>query len=132
MSCASFDKIASHIWLRPKYLHMDVDGASGGISTMWNPNSMNEIEVWKDNFFIIIDFHSSIQCWGLINIYAYNRKLGRKETYDKLVKILETMKDKKLMCMGDFNTPLYHSKKLGGNRDCPESLHDLNDFMIKM
>ncbi len=37
-----------------------------------------------------------------------------------------------MMCMGDFNTPLYHSENLGGNRDCPESLHDLHDFMGKM
>ena len=42
------------------------------------------------------------------------------------------MKDKQLMCMGDFNTPLYHLEKLGGNRDCPESLQDRNDFMSKM
>ena len=42
------------------------------------------------------------------------------------------MKDKQLMCMGDFNTTLYHSEKLGGNKDCPESLQDLNDFMSRM
>lgn len=36
------------------------------------------------------------------------------------------------MCMGDFNTPLYHLEKLGGNRDCPESLQDLHDFMGKI
>ena len=52
--------------------------------------------------------------------------------YDKMARVLETMKDKKLMCMEYFNTPLYHSEKLGGNRDCPKSLQDLNDFMIRM
>lgn len=36
------------------------------------------------------------------------------------------------MCMGDFNTPLYHSEKLVGNRECPESLQDLNEFMRKL
>ena len=93
---------------------------------------MMGVEVWKDRNFIITDFQTSIQHWGLINIYASNSKVGRKETYDKMVRILETMKDKQLMCMGDFNTPLYHSKKLGGNKDCPESLQDLNDFMSRM
>ena len=34
--------------------------------------------------------------------------------------------------MGDFNTPLYHSEKLGGNRDRPEILQDIHDFMGKM
>ena len=83
-------------------------------------------------FYNYFFFHSSIHCWGLINIYASNRKLGRKETYDKLARISETMKDKQLMCMGDFNSPLYHSEKLGGNRDCLESLQELNDFMSRM
>ena len=113
-------------------MHMDAEGASGGIATLWNPNSMMGVEVWKDRNFIITNFQTRIECWGLINIYASNRKVGRKETYDKLVRILETMKDKQLMCMGDFNTPLYHSEKLGGNRDYLESLQDLNDFMSRM
>ena len=34
--------------------------------------------------------------------------------------------------MADFNTPLYHLEKLGGNRDRPERLQDLNDFMSIM
>ena len=93
---------------------------------------MTRAYVWKDRNFIIIDFQYSIHCWGLINIYASNRKLGRKETYDKLARITETMKDKKLMCMGDFNTPLYHSEKSGDNREFPKSLQDLNDFMSKL
>ena len=126
MSCASFDKITSHIWMGAEYLHMDVDGASRGIATMWNPNSMKGTEVWKDKFIIITDFHSSIQCWGSINSYASNSRLGRKETYDKLARITKTMKDRKLMCMGDFNTPLYDSEKLGGNRDCSKSLQVMN------
>ena len=40
MSSASFDKIASYIWLGAGYLHRDSDGASGGIATMWNSSSM--------------------------------------------------------------------------------------------
>ena len=48
MSCASFDKIAGYIWPGAGYLHMDADGASGGIATMWNLNSMKGYEVWKD------------------------------------------------------------------------------------
>ena len=45
---------------------------------------------------------------------------------------LKNMKDEQLMCMGDFNTPLYHLEKLGGNKECPESLQDLNEFMRKL
>ena len=36
------------------------------------------------------------------------------------------------MCMGDFNIPLFHLEKLGGNRDYPKSLQDLHDFMGRM
>ena len=132
MSCASFDKIASHIWPGAEYLHMDADGASGGIATMWDPNSMKGTKVWKEFFIIITNFQSSIQCWGLINIYASNSRLERKETYDKWVIIIETIKDEHLMCMGDFDSPLYHSEKLGGNRECLESLQHLNDFMSRL
>ena len=54
MSCASFDKIASHIWSGAEYLHMDEDGASGGISTMWNPNSMKGNKVWKEKKLLLL------------------------------------------------------------------------------
>ena len=52
--------------------------------------------------------------------------------YDKLIRITKKVKEEQWMCMGDFNTPLYHSKKLGGNRECPESLQDLSEFMRKL
>ena len=56
MSSANFDKIVSHVWPGAAYMHMDTDGSSGGIATMWNPNSMVRVEVWKDRNFIITDF----------------------------------------------------------------------------
>lgn len=45
MSCASFDKIVGYIWPRVGYLHMDANGSSRGISTMWNLNSMKGDEI---------------------------------------------------------------------------------------
>ena len=80
--------------LGPTFMHMDADGALVGISTMWNPCPMTGVEIWKDNFFIITEFQTSNKKWGLINIYASNNKVGRKETYGKLERILVTMKDK--------------------------------------
>ena len=88
MSSANFDRIASHVWPKATYMHMDAEGASGGIATLWNPCSMTRVEVWRDRNFIITEFQTSIQHWGLINIYASNSKVGRKETYEKLVRIL--------------------------------------------
>ena len=39
------------------------------------------------------------------------------------------MKDKNLMCMGDFNTPLFPLEKIGGIIDLLESMKDLLDFI---
>ena len=52
--------------------------------------------------------------------------------YDKLEKIMGMMKNNQIMCMGDFNTPLSHFEKMGGNRDSPQSMQDLHEFMRKM
>ena len=52
--------------------------------------------------------------------------------YDKLIRITKKMNEEQWMCMGDFNTPLYHSEKRGGNRECQESLQDLSEFMRKI
>ena len=93
MSCASFDKIVGYIWPRAGYLHMDGDGASGGIATMWNLNSMKGDDFWKEKKFIITSFQSNRHCWRLINIYASNSRFGRKETYYKLARITKTMKE---------------------------------------
>ena len=103
-------------------MYSDVEGAFGGIATMWNPSSMTRFELWRDKNVLITEFQTSRESWGLVNIYAPNNKVRRKETYEKLERIMETMKEKQMMCMGDFNTPLYHLEKSGGNRDCPESL----------
>ena len=122
MSSSNFSRLVGHIWPRTAFMHVGASRASGGISTMWNLCSMTGFELWKDTHFLITEFKTSDQRWGLINIYASNNKIGRKETYGKMEKITNTMKDKQMMCMGDFNTPLYHSEKLGENRDFPESL----------
>ena len=132
MSSSNFDKIAGYIWPGAGYLHRDSDGASGGIATMWNLNSMKGYEIWKEKNFIITHFQMNSHCWKLINIYAPNSRLGRKEMYDNLIRITETMLEEQWMCMGDFNTPLYHSEKWGGNRECQESLQDLGEFMRKL
>ena len=39
------------------------------------------------------------------------------------------MKEKNVMCMGDFNTPLFPSEKLGGITNFSESMNDLLDFI---
>ena len=48
------------------------------------------------------------------------------------MKLPNTRLQEQWMCMGDFNTPLYHSEKRGGNRECQKILQDLNDFMRKL
>ena len=90
MSSSSFDKIANYIWPGAGYIHRGSDGASGGIATMWNLNSMKGYEIWREKNFVIIHFQSSSHSWNLINIYAPNSRLGRKEMYDNLVRLTDT------------------------------------------
>ena len=113
MSCTNFDKIAGYIWPGAGYLHRDFDGALGGIATMWSQNSMVGYEITKEKNFIITHFQSNCHYWKLINIYAPNSIFGRKEMYDNLVRIIETMLDEQWMCMGDFNLPLFTIQKRG-------------------
>ena len=75
-------------------MHSNVEGALGGISTMWNLSSMTGFELWKDKNVLITKFQTSNERWGLINIYASNNKIGRKETYEKLERIMDNIKDK--------------------------------------
>ena len=94
MSSSNFSRLVGHIWPGVAFMHVDVDGALGGIATMWNLCSMTGFELWKDKKFLIIEFQTSNERLGLINIYASNNKIGRKETYGKLERIMDTMKDK--------------------------------------
>ena len=132
MSSSSFDKIANYIWPGAGYIHRSSDGASGGIATMWNLKTMKGYEIRKEKNFVITHFQCNRHNWNMINIYAPNSRVGRKEMYDNLVKLTDTRLQDQWMCMGDFNTPLYHSEKRGGNRECQESLLDLDDFMRKL
>ncbi len=94
MSSSNFSRLVGHIWLGVAFMHVDVDGASGGIATMWNPCSMIGFELWKDNNFLITEFQTSNERWGLINIYASNNKIGRKETYGKIERIMDIIREK--------------------------------------
>lgn len=76
----------------------------------------------KDKNLLITEFQSKNESWGIINIYASNSRVERKGTYGKLERIMVIMKDKQIMCMGDFKTPLYYFDKLGENKESPESM----------
>ena len=92
MSSLNFSSIVDHTGLA--FMHSYAEGASGGIATMWNPSSMTGFEVWKDKNVLLTEFQTSRESWGLFNIYAPNNKVGRKENYEKLERITNTMKEK--------------------------------------
>ena len=49
-----------------------------------------------------------------MNIYALNSKNGRKLFWNRVCNLMANLKDPKCIIMGDFNTPLMVSEKLGG------------------
>ena len=67
MSSSSFDKIANYIWPGAGYIHRSLDGASGGIATMWNLNSMKGYEIWKDKNFVATAGLSSISMLPIVD-----------------------------------------------------------------
>ena len=94
MTSVNFSSVMNHICLGTTFLHSDVEGASRGISIVYNSNTMAGLEGMKDKNLLIMDYKTNNEKWGLINIYASNSRVGRKETYEKLERIVETMKDK--------------------------------------
>ena len=107
MSSENFCKLVGFIWLGSTFLHVETKGDLGGIAIVWNPCSMKGVDIWKDKNFLLTDFQTSTKNQSLINIYATNTKAGRKDTYDLLGRIMDDQRDKWVMCMGDFNSPLY-------------------------
>ena len=110
-----FTKVAKKIWLGVDFFHLKDDGASRGLAIMWNPNVLMGREVLKEKKFSISKFSNDRMVWNLVNIYAPNTRVGRGELWDKIGREMGVLKNKSLMCMGDFNTPLIPLENAWGN-----------------
>lgn len=110
---------------------VDVDGASGGITTLWNPrlqcgkvvlSSPNHIST---RFFNLKDGSS----WIISNIYAPNGRSARKSLWSSISLARSLFPNEKWILLGDFNTPLSNIEKYGGLPISIDSRQDLDDMI---
>ena len=66
------------------FLHLEVEGALGGIQTMQNPNVLTGREVHKEKNFMIIELRKDKMLWNLVNIYTVNARVGRCKAWGTL------------------------------------------------
>lgn len=69
-----FEKDVLKIWPNANYFLSYVEGASGGIATLWNPLEFKGSLGFfgKSNLMASLEDQSSLEKWNLFNIYAPN------------------------------------------------------------
>lgn len=107
------------------------EGASGGIATIWNLNTVKgQIIIQESNFSCIKFEHlKDGSSWVLTNIYAPNTLKARNSFWKKIRQARDSFKNLSWMVMGDFNTPLKEEEKFGGSPPQLESRMALMDFI---
>lgn len=110
---------------------VDGDGASGGITTLWNLillcgkvvlSSPNHIAT---RYFNLKDGSS----WIISNIYAPNGRSTRKSLWSSICLAKTLFPNEKWILLGDFNTPLSNLEKFGGIPIYIDSRQDLADMI---
>lgn len=106
-------------------------GASGGIATIWNLNSVKGYVLIQENNFSCIRFEhlNDGTSWVLTNIYAPNTLKARNYFWKKLIETRDNFKNLSQLVMRDFNNPLREEEKFGGSPSQLESRLALMDFI---
>ena len=95
----------------------DSDGTLGGFLTIQKDSFEASILFNEGNIFLISFFNPKDQeRWFLMNLYAPNTKISGKCFWSKIQDLVINLGGTKGIIMGDFNTPLLASDKLGGSR----------------
>ena len=93
---------------RIRNMATNLDGALGGLLTIWKEAFKANIIFDKGNILLINFFNSKTHDrWFIINIYAPNTKNGRRLFWNKICNLMTKLGDPKGIIMGDFNTPLF-------------------------
>jgi hypothetical protein len=103
MTMSNLECIASYIWLGANFFYSEVEGASGGVDTFWNPSA------GKGSFMYIV-----LKTILLLNIGKMTRSrlllMCMPQTQDTEEffygrSCLSFSLIKSTFCMGDFNSP---------------------------
>ena len=100
---------------------------SRSVATFWNPSVGKGILIHCSRYYLITEHKKGDKIWNIVNVYAPNTRNDRHSLWEELSIFLS--QNKNTFCMGDFNSPLYPSKKIGGMIDFNDSMKDLADFI---
>ena len=97
-----------------KNMATDLDGALGGLLSIWKESLEANIIFDKGNIFLMNFFNPKDWVrWFLLNLYAPNTKNRRRIFWTNFFELVANLSDIKGIVMGDFNTPFLASEKLG-------------------
>ena len=96
---------------------------------MWNPERDVGVDISINTHFFVTSFTTPTSIWIVFNFYDPNTQNGRLSTWDEATNVADSMREGNILCMGEFNTPLYPSEKMGGLEDFSDSMKDLEDFL---
>ena len=67
----------------------------------------------------------------MFNFYAPTTCGEKLDVWEEASKVDTNLKFRSIMCMRDFNTPLYPSKNLGVLEDFSKGMYDLEGFLCR-
>lgn len=107
------------------------DGAFGRDVTLWDSQLIQGTPICHDGNHVATLFKHLRDgfSWVLSNVYAPNNKVCRRKFWIKLSSFRSCYPNIPWLVMGEFNTPLMESKKLGGSQIQNDSKQDLADFI---
>ncbi|KAJ0917796.1 putative RNA-directed DNA polymerase [Helianthus annuus] len=105
-------------------------GRSGGLACLWNPAIFNCDNVIKDRFFLVLSgsLYPSGCRINLVNVYASNDASVRRQIWNKLVVIKNSMQGLWVL-MGDFNDVRSDSERLN-SEFIASNADSFNNFIL--
>ena len=112
MSKKFFQIVPKYVWLGTRYTYSNANCTFGGIATMWNPDKAVGADIFVSTHFIATNFTTQIDSWTVFYCYAPNTHNGRLVVQNEATTMADSMPQGNIVCMGDFNTLVYPSKKM--------------------
>ncbi|GKC35982.1 RNA-directed DNA polymerase, eukaryota, reverse transcriptase zinc-binding domain protein [Tanacetum coccineum] len=89
-------------------------GRSGGIISMWDPNTFSKEEIWRDDSFIIVKgrWKNSVGIFSMINVYGPQDPQTKSALWNKLADFMHNHNGKFIL-FGDLNVVRNEQEKFG-------------------
>ncbi|XP_057859072.1 uncharacterized protein LOC131067930 [Cryptomeria japonica] len=129
MTYQNFATLVDSIWLGSDFSYSKVEGASGGITTLWNKSKLDGHDVGLSHSFLTTRFTMNNFSSYFFNICTPNTRYGQALVWEEITTFMTNNRETMFMLAGDFNTPLFPFEKLGGLTDYSDSMLDFANFI---